>query len=129
MKTETYKNRYNDEFTFTELENGNIQWNGNFEFHRYGRPNDYLPAYKAYLTVGGLMGIKEFKQEIHKYNDDDNKPSDISRVYGKMVKSKQNIIDMVDPSGGPYLKSGMKQFDKIIKEFKRNKTGYEIVTE
>ena len=128
MKTETYTNRYNDEFTFTELENGNIQWSGNFEYCRYGWPNDYLPAYKAYLSVGGLMGIEEFKEEVHSYTED-NKLSDISRVYGKMIKSKKHIISMVDPSGGPYLHSGMKQFDKIIKEFKPNKSGYEIVTE
>ena len=128
MKTETYKNRYNDEFTFTELENGNIQWSGNFEFHRYGWPNDYLPAYKAYLTVGGLMGINEFKKEVHRYNDDD-RPCDISRVYSKMIKSITTVIDMVDPSGGPYMASGMKQFGQVIKEFKPNKNGYEIVTE
>jgi hypothetical protein len=36
---------------------------------------------------------------------------------------------MVDPSGGPYMASGMKQFGKVIKEFKRNENGYEIITE
>ena len=128
MKTETYKNRYNDEFTFTELENGNIQWSGNFQYCRFSWPNDYLPAYKAYTSVGGLMGIEEFKEDIHRYDDNHN-PSDTALVYGKLLKSKKHIIDMVDPSGGPYLKSGMKQFGQVIKEFKPNKNGYEIVTE
>jgi hypothetical protein len=83
MKTETYTNRYKDEFIFTELENGNIQWDGDFTFSRY-----------AYVST-----------------------------------SADSSIDMVDPSGGPYMASGMKQFDKVIKEFKRNENGYEIITE
>lgn len=79
-----YKNRYGDVFTFTQLENGNIQWSGNFEYHRFG------------------------------YNDD-------------------NQITMVDPSGGPYITEGtdMKIFrlNGIVKEFKSNEDGYEILVQ
>jgi hypothetical protein len=79
-----YKNRYGDVFTFTQLENGNIQWSGNFEYHRVG------------------------------YNDD-------------------NETTMVDPSGGPYisLNSDMKLFGLkgIVKEFKSNEDGYEILVQ
>ena len=128
----TIKNRYGDEFTFTLLEDGNIQWAGKFEYSRIGFPNDYLPAYKAYVTNGGLMGLKEFKEEVHRSiydeNDDYVGPCDIARVYGKLVKSKKDVINMVDPSGGPYLTEGMKIMGKTIKEFKSNKKGYLIIT-
>lgn len=30
------KNRYGDEFTFIENDKGNIEWHGNFEYHRIG---------------------------------------------------------------------------------------------
>jgi hypothetical protein len=31
-----YTNRYGNVFTFEQLENGNIQWSGNFEYCRFG---------------------------------------------------------------------------------------------
>jgi hypothetical protein len=46
-----------------------------------------------------------------------------------MVKSDMNVIDMVDPSGGPYLTTGMKIMGRVIKEFKPNEEGYLIITE
>jgi hypothetical protein len=39
-----------------------------------------------------------------------------------------DVIDMVDPSGGPYLTEGMKFMGKVIKEFKPNEEGYLIIT-
>lgn len=132
MTVENYKNRYGDEFVFTLLEDGNIQWDGKFEYSRFGFPNDYTDAYRAYTTNGGLMGINEFKKEVHRsiYDEDDVYcgPSDIMRVYAPLVKSKTDIVNMVDPSGGPYLAEGMKFWDKTIKEFKPNETGYLIIT-
>jgi hypothetical protein len=44
-----------------------------------------------------------------------------------MVKSKDEI-NMVDPSGGPYLTEGMEIMGKTIKEFKSNEKGYLIIT-
>jgi hypothetical protein len=49
MKTQEYTNRYGDKFTFTLLDDGNIKWEGNFEYCRIGMPNDYSDAYKVYL--------------------------------------------------------------------------------
>lgn len=79
-----YKNRYGDVYTFTPQDNGNILWEGNFQFGRVGT------------------------------------------LERKTV--------MVDPSGGPYLESGQdaglisSQFKgKLIKEFKKFGTGYEII--
>ena len=130
---ETMTNRYGDSFVFTLLEDGNIQWEGKFEYTRFGFPNDYTDAYRAYTTNGGLMGLKEFKEEVHRsiYDENDNYvgPCDIARVYGPMVKSKKDVINMIDPSGGPYLTEGMKIMGKTIKEFKPNEKGYLIITE
>jgi hypothetical protein len=132
MKPYKMTNRYGDEFTFTLLEDGNIQWEGKFEYTRFGYPNDYTDAYRAYTINGGLMELKEFKEEVHRHIYDENDrwvgPCDIARVYGPMVKSK-DAIDMVDPSGGPYLTEGMELLGKTIKEFKSNKNGYLIITE
>lgn len=129
---ETMINRYGDQFVFTLLEDGNIQWDGKFEYCRVGYPNDYTSAYKAYTTLGGLLSFTKFKEEVHHYIYDENDkyvgPSDIARVYGPMVKSKTDVIDMVDPSGGPYLADGMEIMGKTIKEFKSNKEGYLIIT-
>ena len=132
IRKETMTNRYGDEFVFTLLEDGNIQWDGKFEYVRVGFPNDYTESYKAYTNLGGLMGFKEFKEEVHRSIYDENDkyvgPCDINRVYGPMVKSKQDVINMVDPSGGPYLADGMEIMGKTIKEFKSNKEGYLIIT-
>jgi hypothetical protein len=129
---ETMTNRYGDEFVFTLLEDGNIQWDGKFEYVRVGFPNDYTESYKAYTNLGGLMGFKEFKEEVHRSIYDENDkyvgPCDIARVYGKLVKSKKDVINMVDPSGGPYLTEGMEIMGKTIKEFKSNENGYLIIT-
>jgi len=35
----TYKNRYGDEFTFTLQDDGNVLWEGKFEYCRIGYPN------------------------------------------------------------------------------------------
>lgn len=87
MKPHKYKNRYGDEFTFTPTEDGNILWEGNFEYHRCGFSNE-----------------------------------------------EPRIINMVDPSGGPYLQAGMKSSfahpdieGKVIKQFTNTDTGYLIV--
>lgn len=76
---ETWRNRYGDKFVFTLQDDGNILWEGKFEYSR--------------------------------------------------VTSKTGIINMVDPSGGPFLTEGMEIMGKTIKEFKLNKEGYLIITQ
>jgi hypothetical protein len=139
MKTETYKNRYGETFTFTPTANGNVIWEGKFEYYRVGFPNDYTDAYRAYTTNGGLMGLEEFKQEVHHSIYDENDryvgPSDIMRVYGPLVETRKDIINMVDPSGGPYLSEGMSsttahseiEGKKISHFIPLQSGGYEIV--
>jgi len=78
------------------------------------------------------MILEDFKEEVHRHIYDENGKwvgaCDIARVYGPMVESKKDVIDMVDPSGGPYLTAGMKIMDRVIKEFKPNEEGYLIIT-
>ena len=133
-KKETHINRYGDETIFIMLEDGNIQWRGTFKYCRFGCPNDYTKAYSAYLNFGGEMNLKEIKEEVHRqiYDGETGKwlgPCDVARVYGSLVKSNMDVIDMVDPSGGPYLTAGHELMGKIIKEFKSNEEGYLIITE
>lgn len=138
MKTETYTNRYGDKFTFTLLEDGNIQWEGNFEYCRVGYPNDYSEAYDTYfknecsVPHDHTLSLEQFKQVIHefKYGKDGEYlgKTEFQEKYLDLVKTKNDVITMVDPSGGPYLDEGMELLDKIIKEFKSNEKGFLIVT-
>ena len=137
MKVE-YKNRYGDVFTFTKQENGDILWEGNFEHCRFGWPNVYKDAYQQYRKDGGQTNIDEFKREIHDGSFDDNErwvPSQINKQYAKLVYSDTKNINMVDPSGGPYIHSGhdMGIFDelfkdRIVRSFVPVETGYLIQT-
>jgi len=89
-----YINRYGDVFTFTKQEDGNVLWEGNFKYCRFGMPN----------------------------NPDGT--------------SNMDVINMVDPSGGPYIKAGQMlshvvfddEFNVIVESFEPIKTGYLIKT-
>jgi hypothetical protein len=129
----TYKNRYNDIFIFSQDDEGNILWEGNFEFCRIGFPNDYSKAYAEYLRDGGNMEMEEFQDVVHQY-DEDKKQYVLGLKYPSMVESIKNQIDMVDPSGGPYISKGMSLesfgYPKyIVQGFKIINTGYKIITE
>lgn len=135
MKTE-YINRYKDKFTFTLQDDGNVLWEGNFEYCRFGMPNDYTRAYSQYLKdnahVSSLMSLNQFKQVVHEYDDETSKY--IYDKYVRMVDCLKDEISMVDPSGGCYISSGM-SLDflgfkgLIVKEFKVDEKGYLIITE
>jgi len=120
----TYKNRYGDVFTFTKDDNYNILWEGDFEYYRVGYPNDYTKAYNAFVTDGGKLSFNEFKNVVH---ESDNK-------YNRLVESIEDKIDMVDPSGGPYINIGMSlgSFgfkNYVVKDFQKIDTGFKIITE
>ena len=129
----TYKNRYEDLFIFTkEDQSQDILWEGDFEFSRFGWPNDYSKAYSEYLRDGGDMEIEEFEDAVHEY-DEENRQY-VYEKYLKLVTSNKSIINMVDPSGGPYITSGYdmgrigEEFNgMIVKELKRTPTGYKII--
>ncbi len=126
-----YTNRYGDKFTFELNERGNIDWKGNFEYCRYGFPNDYSKAWEVFKEEYGGLDYEEFVGAIHTYDEETN-----SYVFADLlplVESKKNVINMVDPSGGPFIKEGMDMklfgLKGIVKEFISNKDGYEIVVE
>ena len=134
MKTKTHVNRYGDEFTFTELEDGNILWEGPFKYMRWGHPNDYTQAFFQYLRdTNKSSTLEEFKELVHESIYDENDryvgPGEVAAKYQHLIISRGDIIDMVDPSGGPYLTAGMEWMGKTIKEFKSKKEGYLIITE
>jgi hypothetical protein len=131
-----YTNRYNDVYTFTLQENGDVLWEGSFEWCRYGWPNVYKEAYQQYRKDGGDMHIEDFKKEVHHYDDVTFEYSEISKKYQSLIYSDQNTINMVDPSGGPYLTRGIdlgeylgKEFEnRIVSSFVPVETGYLIQT-
>ena len=130
MVIKQYKNRYSDVFTFTRDENHDILWEGNFEYCRFGMPNDYSRAYAEYLKEGGDMELEEFKKAVHEYDDETHQY--IYDKYVRMVDSLKDEIDMVDPSGGCYLASGMSlDFlgfkNCVIEKFEPITTGYKII--
>jgi hypothetical protein len=130
-----YTNRYGDVFTFTKQENGNILWEGEFKHCRFGWPNVYKEAYQQYRKDGGDMHIEDFKKEVHHYDDVTFEYSKISKKYRSLVYSDMNTIDMVDPSGGPYITEGMdmkyisEEFKgRVVRSFVPIETGYLIQT-
>jgi len=129
-----YTNRYGDEFEFKELNNGNIQWSGDFEYSRFGMPNDYSLAWEVFQEDYGGMSYEDFKKNVHAY--DEVKEEYVFKDLLPLITSKTDIINMVDPSGGPYISEGMglgilnKEWsDKTVVEFISNEDGYEIVVE
>jgi len=132
----TYKNRYGDIFTFTLQDDGNVLWEGNFEYCRIGMPNDYTKAYKEYIddncNSDHCMSLKQFKEEVHRWDDETNKY--VYDKYVRMVDSIKDKIDMVDASGGPYISVGMSLslfcFKNLkVKDFESKDNGYLIITE
>lgn len=141
MSSIEYKNRYNDVFTFTEDVNGDVLWEGKFEWCRSGYPNVYGDAYRAYIEDNspyGVMEFETFKEAVHDYQYGDDfssgKYTMEDRKYAELVYSDMNTINMIDPSGGPYLSEGFylggfgEEFKgKIIDRFESIETGYKII--
>ena len=141
MKKVKYTNRYNDVFTFSKMDDGNILFEGEFKWMRCGWPNVYTEAYEAYcvnVDTDERMTMGQFKEEVHKaIYDSEGKyvsMSPTSTKYAKLVYSDKNKIDMIDPSGGPYMHSGhdMGMFDELFKGmiidyFKPTPEGYLII--
>ena len=132
----TYKNRYGDIFTFTLQDDGNVLWEGNFEWCRTGMPNDYTKAYNQYVNdnkhVQSLMSFNQFKDVVHEYDDETHQY--VYDKYVRMVESIKDKISMIDPSGGPYISVGMplSSFgfkDLKVKDFEIKENGYLIITD
>ena len=137
MKKIEYTNRYNDVFTFSKTEDGNILFEGEFKWMRCGWPNVYDKAYDAYcadVDTDERMTLGEFKTAVHEYDKETFKSTPLAKKYQGLVYSDTNKIDMIDPSGGPYMHSSydMGMFDEsfkgmIVEEFKSSPEGYLII--
>ena len=132
----TYKNRYNDIFTFTLQEDGNIFWDGTFEWCRFGMPNNYEDAWNQYVIdnhhLQDLLTREQFEEEVHRWDDETNQY--IYDKYVRLVRSIENKISMIDPSGGPYIAVGtpLDSFGfkgLVVKDFVQKDNGYLIITD
>jgi len=131
-----YTNRYNDVFTFSKTDDGDILFEGEFKWMRCSWPNVYDDAYNAYcadVDTDERMTLGEFKEAVHEYDKETFESTPLSKKYRGLVYSDQSIIDMIDPSGGPYMHAGydMGMFDEsfkgmIAEEFKPVPEGYLI---
>jgi hypothetical protein len=131
-----YKNRYGDIFTFTLQDDGNVLWEGNFKYCRIGMPNDYTKAWDQYVIdnyhLQDLLTREQFEKEVHRYDDETHQY--VYDKYVRMVESLKDKIDMIDPSGGPYISVGMSLSpfgfkDLKVKDFETKENGYLIITE
>ena len=137
MEKVKYKNRYNDVFTFSKTEDGNILMEGEWKWMRCGWPNVYNKAYEAYCTdmdTDEQMTMGEFKVAVHEYDKETYKSTPLAKKYAPLVYSDTTRITMIDPSGGPYLAENQdmggfdRSFNKMrIQEFKRVEEGYLII--
>jgi hypothetical protein len=137
MEKIEYSNRYNDVFTFSKTEDGNILFEGEFKWMRCSWPNVYDRAYEAYCTDADTderMTLGEFKTAVHEYDKETYKSTPLAKKYQGLVYSNTNKIDMIDASGGPYLHSGydMGMFDEsfkgmIVEEFKPVNGNYLLI--
>ncbi len=110
MIKQTYVNRYRDQIVF-EQEGDTITMSGyNPEYCRYGFPNIYTGAYEAYCDVvyevpdGQPMSLEKFKEVVHEWRDGKNW---IMKLFGPLITSDTETVNMFDPSGGPYITTGM----------------------
>lgn len=128
MKTQTHTNRYGEIYTFTPTDDGNIFWSGSFSHSRFSWPNDYTKSYEAYLGQGGTMKLEEFKDKVHEYNNE-TKQYVMGKELVSLITSDTTKIGMVDPSGGPYICTGMQMEDKYIVGIEPKDGGYLLLLE
>ena len=136
-----YINRYKDKYTFTKQEDGTVLWEGPFEYSRIGFPNVYKLAYQKFRKDGGELNQYDFEEKVHEqvYDEEGNwlREGPITKEYGPMVFSDTDNLNMVDPSGGPYIKQhdGLGKFGKELDNlyvsaftWNKEKKAYELQT-
>ena len=124
----TYYNRHRDAIEFELRDENTVTMKGG-KWMRYGWPNNYDRAYVAYrqkvttleepdydLLVEDILenGLRPFTKaefveamqgNLHDYEEKKAVPA--LKELWKHVYSDTSTYDMVDPSGGPYLCTGM----------------------
>jgi len=126
MENTTHQNRHGDISTFTKLKDGNIQWTGDFDFCSMAFANDYTRAWAYFKEVYGGLEYYQFVEEVYRYDD-----LKFEYVFPDVVPliDTTDIIDMVDPHGGPYTTVGDVIMGKTVLSFEKNNEGYLIITE
>ena len=145
-----YINRNGDVYTFTKEEDGDtILWEGEFKYFRMGHPMVYKKAYQQYCKDINTYGegdypmfIDEFKEAVHEMIEDENlgnysKPGPYNEKYAHLLYPDVEIIEFIDPSGGPMIKihSNLKEVTGIeglkglcVYNFEKIETGLRIHT-
>jgi hypothetical protein len=135
-----YHNRYNDKITF-DHKGKTVSMTGYGPYFRYGFPNVYDMAYEKYvesahvdakLEGNQILTQEEFEKALYIDKGDDSNwhKNILYQLFGRYIYSDKDTIDMVDPSGGPYLTTGtnLRMFfgkdyeDLIIKSIKLEKS-------
>ena len=133
-----YYNRYKDKITF-DHKGKTVTMSGYSPYFRYSWPNVYDTAYEKYvesavvdakLEGNQILTQEEFEQALFVRKDEDEYGYNaLYKLFGKYIYSNKDVIEMVDPSGGPYLSVGtnLKEFfgreyeDLIIESIKIGK--------
>jgi len=133
-----YHNRYNDKITF-DHKGKTVTMSGYSPYFRYSWPNKYDVAYEKYVTSAiidaklegnQLLTLEEFEEALYVEKDGTGWYNNaLYKLFGEYIYSDKDTIDMVDPSGGPYLSRGrnLKEFfgrdyeDLIIESIKIGK--------
>lgn len=116
-----YYNRYRDKITF-DHKGKTVTMTGYSPYIRYSWPNKYDVAYTKYLASAyidakleydQMLTQEEFEEALYVTKDEDKSETNaLLKLFGKYIYSDKDTIDMVDPSGGPYLTRGtnLKEF-------------------
>ena len=133
-----YYNRYKDKITF-DHKGKTVTMSGYSPYFRYSWPNVYDTAYEKYVESAvvdaklegtQILTQEEFVEALHARKDEDEYGYNaLYKLFGKYIYSNKDVIDMVDPSGGPYLSVGtnLKEFfgrdyeDLVIESIKIGK--------
>ena len=133
-----YHNRYNDKITF-DHKGKTVTMSGYSPYFRYSWPNKYDKAYSRYLASAyidanlkdnQILTEEEFEKALYFDKDETGWHNNaLYKLFGQYIYSDKDTIDMVDPSGGPYLTVGtnLKEFfgrdyqDLIIESIKIGK--------
>jgi hypothetical protein len=130
MKT-IYINRCGDNIVFEQTQPNKIEMSGYLPIGlRCGYANDYSEAYKIYLNqcstleepdmkllvedmqeenIIRVMTYHEFANQVYesfKYSDHIHQNENRFYEFTKYVSTDRSIINMIDPSGGPYISLG-----------------------
>jgi hypothetical protein len=136
-----YHNRYNDKITF-DHKGKTVTMSGYNPYIRYGFPNVYDKAYEKYvesahidakLKSNQILTQEEFEKVLFVTKDEDSFESNaLLKMFGKYIYSDRETIDMIDPSGGPYITVGsnLRMFfgDKVDRIVERIKIGENKIT-